>query len=39
MIERIRDYCEAGCTEPVVYPLTDNKEAVIDALAEAKAEE
>lgn len=38
MIERIRDYCEAGCTEPVVYPLTDNKEAVIDALAEAKAE-
>lgn len=38
MIERVRDYCEAGCTEPVVYPLTDNKEAVIDAVAEAKAD-
>ena len=39
VIERVRDYCEAGCTEPVVYPLTDNMEAVIDALAEAKAAE
>ncbi|WP_101295790.1 LLM class flavin-dependent oxidoreductase [Halegenticoccus soli] len=38
VIERIRDYCAAGCTEPVVYPLTDNMEDVIDALAEAKAE-
>ena len=38
VIERIRDYCAAGCTEPVVYPLTDNMEAVIDALADAKAE-
>ena len=38
MVERIRDYCEAGCTEPVVYPLTDNMEEVIDVLAEAKAE-
>ncbi|WP_121821991.1 LLM class flavin-dependent oxidoreductase [Halostella salina] len=36
--ERIRDYCAAGCTEPVVYPLTDNMEAVIDVLAEMKAE-
>lgn len=38
VINRIRDYCQAGCTEPVVYPLTDNMEDVIDALAEAKAE-
>lgn len=37
VIERVRDYCAAGCTEPVVYPLTDNVEDVIDALAEAKA--
>jgi len=39
VIDRVRDYCAAGCTEPVVYPLTDNMEAVIDAMAEAKAEE
>lgn len=38
VIDRVRDYCQAGCTEPVVYPLTDNMEDVIDALAEAKAE-
>jgi len=38
VIDRIRDYCEAGCTEPVVYPLTDNTEEVIDALAEAKTD-
>ncbi|ESP87030.1 LLM class flavin-dependent oxidoreductase [Candidatus Halobonum tyrrellensis] len=38
VIDRVRDYCEAGCTEPVVYPLTDNMEEVIDAMAEAKAE-
>jgi alkanesulfonate monooxygenase SsuD/methylene tetrahydromethanopterin reductase-like flavin-dependent oxidoreductase (luciferase family) len=38
VVDRIRDYCAAGCTEPVVYPLTDNMEAVIDVLADAKAE-
>jgi alkanesulfonate monooxygenase SsuD/methylene tetrahydromethanopterin reductase-like flavin-dependent oxidoreductase (luciferase family) len=37
VIERLHDYAEAGCTEPVVYPLTDNMEEVIDAVAEAKA--
>jgi alkanesulfonate monooxygenase SsuD/methylene tetrahydromethanopterin reductase-like flavin-dependent oxidoreductase (luciferase family) len=37
VIERLRDYCEAGCSEPVVYPLTDNMEDVIDAVADAKA--
>jgi alkanesulfonate monooxygenase SsuD/methylene tetrahydromethanopterin reductase-like flavin-dependent oxidoreductase (luciferase family) len=36
VIERLRDYCEAGCSEPVVYPLTDNMEDVIDAVAAAK---
>ncbi|MBP2252453.1 alkanesulfonate monooxygenase SsuD/methylene tetrahydromethanopterin reductase-like flavin-dependent oxidoreductase (luciferase family) [Halarchaeum solikamskense] len=38
VIERLGDYCEAGCTEPVVYPLTDNMEDVIDTVAAAKAE-
>ncbi len=38
VIERIRDYCGAGCTEPVVYPLTDNVEDVIDVVAAAKTE-
>jgi 5,10-methylenetetrahydromethanopterin reductase len=38
VVERIRDYCATGCTEPVVYPLTDNTEAIIDVLADEKAE-
>ena len=37
VIERVGEYCEAGCTEPVVYSLGDNVEEVIDVFAEHKA--
>lgn len=39
VVDRVRDYCEAGCTEPVVYSLGDNITDVVDAVAEAKAEQ
>lgn len=36
-VRKVREYCEAGCTEPVVYSLGDNVEEVIDVVAEHKA--
>ncbi|MFC4989861.1 MULTISPECIES: LLM class flavin-dependent oxidoreductase [Saliphagus] len=37
VVSRVGDYCEAGCTEPVVYSLGDNVEEVIDVFAAHKA--
>jgi alkanesulfonate monooxygenase SsuD/methylene tetrahydromethanopterin reductase-like flavin-dependent oxidoreductase (luciferase family) len=38
VVSRIRDYCETGCTEPVVYSIGDNVKEVIDVVAEAKSD-
>lgn len=37
VVDRVGEYCEAGCTEPVVYSLGDDVEEVIDVFAEHKA--
>lgn len=37
VVSRVGDYCDAGCTEPVVYSLGDNVEEVIDVFAAHKA--
>ncbi|WP_227378109.1 LLM class flavin-dependent oxidoreductase [Haladaptatus halobius] len=36
VVERVNDYCKAGCTEPVLYSLGDNVEEVIDVFGEYK---
>jgi 5,10-methylenetetrahydromethanopterin reductase len=36
VVERVNDYCKAGCTEPVLYSLGDNVEEVIDVFSEYK---
>lgn len=36
VVERVQDYCDAGCTEPVLYSLGDNVEEVIDVFSEYK---
>ena len=33
---KVRDYVEAGCTCPVLYPLGDDVPAMIDAFAWGK---
>ncbi len=33
---KVRDYVDAGCTCPVLYPLGDDVEAMIDAFAEGR---
>ena len=33
---KVREYVEAGCTCPVLYPLGDDVDAMIDAFAEGK---
>lgn len=37
-VERVQDYCEAGCTEPVLYSLGDNVEEMMDVFIEYKAD-
>ncbi|WP_433633498.1 LLM class flavin-dependent oxidoreductase [Halomicrococcus sp. NG-SE-24] len=36
VVDRVQDYCDAGCTEPVLYSLGDNVEEVIDVFSEYK---
>lgn len=38
VVERVQDYCDTGCTEPVLYSLGDNVEEVIDIFAEYKSD-
>jgi hypothetical protein len=38
VVERICDYCEASCTEPVVYPLIGHTEEVINVITDVKTE-
>lgn len=38
VVNRVQDYCDAGCTEPVVYSLGDNVMEVIDVFAEHKTD-
>ncbi|GAA0254696.1 LLM class flavin-dependent oxidoreductase [Haladaptatus pallidirubidus] len=38
VVSRVQDYCDAGCTEPVLYSLGDNVEEVIDVFAEFNSE-
>lgn len=33
-VEKVNDYCDAGCTEPVIYTIGDNVKEVIDVFAE-----
>jgi alkanesulfonate monooxygenase SsuD/methylene tetrahydromethanopterin reductase-like flavin-dependent oxidoreductase (luciferase family) len=37
-VQRVADYCDAGCTEPSLYSLGPNVEEVIDTFAEFSAE-
>jgi 5,10-methylenetetrahydromethanopterin reductase len=30
---KVREYVDAGCTCPILYPLSDHVEAMIDAFA------
>jgi alkanesulfonate monooxygenase SsuD/methylene tetrahydromethanopterin reductase-like flavin-dependent oxidoreductase (luciferase family) len=37
-VQRVADYCDAGCTEPSLYSLGPNVEEVIDTFAQFRAE-